>query len=278
MLSELFLKNCRLSTLSVVMFSTILIAIGCKKQAINHPPVANAGADKTVILPSNVVNLDASGSTDEDNDIRFYLWKWIAGPSSLNFLNGDGGSIFPRLVGLVEGTYEFELTVTDAAGLFSKDTVAVFVTLPSGVAHVVDLTFDLNSSCTIGDDIEGYYWFDQQIFTLSATATKDFDGHPGEIHAQIMQARNFHEPTHVENPTLQVWDMMYENLIELSFKKSHNFFNIPAQATPYTDTVTVESGIGKFAAIAKSTLLNCSYTYDLATKKGAIWLQGTLYY
>ena len=33
----------------------------------NHPPVAKAGADQTITLPTNTVNLDGSASTDPDH-------------------------------------------------------------------------------------------------------------------------------------------------------------------------------------------------------------------
>jgi len=41
----------------------------------NQPPIANAGADQTITLPTNIVNLDGSASTDPDNKrIRGMQW------------------------------------------------------------------------------------------------------------------------------------------------------------------------------------------------------------
>jgi len=99
----------------------------------NHPPAANAGVDQTIIFPTNTINLDGSGSTDPDNNISSYLWTKISGPSSLTISNANVAQT--QVTNLIDGTYLFELKVTDAAGLFSKDTMQVTVnaqpTVPS---------------------------------------------------------------------------------------------------------------------------------------------------
>ena len=91
----------------------------------NHPPVACAGADRTITLPTDTVTLDGSCSTDSDNNITSYLWTKIGGPASLTIANAN---VVTTLVSnLTEGIYQFELKVIDAGGLFSKDTVQVTV-------------------------------------------------------------------------------------------------------------------------------------------------------
>ena len=91
----------------------------------NHPPVANAGADQSIMLPVNSVNLDGSASSDPDNNIASYSWMKISGPSSFNVSNVSTPQT--QVKNLVQGVYGFELKVTDAGGLFSKDTVQVIV-------------------------------------------------------------------------------------------------------------------------------------------------------
>lgn len=93
--------------------------------APNRPPVARAGQDQTITLPVNNVLLDASGSTDPDNNIIGYAWRNIAGPPSSLF--SDPVAIKPDVSNLVDGIYKYELTVTDALGLFSTDTVQITV-------------------------------------------------------------------------------------------------------------------------------------------------------
>ena len=91
----------------------------------NHPPIANAGADQTIILPTSTINLDGSASTDPDNNIATYAWTKISGPSSLNVVNTN--VVQTQVTNLVQGVCQFELKVTDAGGLFSKDTMRVTV-------------------------------------------------------------------------------------------------------------------------------------------------------
>lgn len=91
----------------------------------NHPPVANAGADQTITFPTNTINLDGSGSTDPDNNIVSYQWTKISGPSTFNISNAN--AVQTQVTNLVQGIYQFELKVTDAGGLFDKDTVQLIV-------------------------------------------------------------------------------------------------------------------------------------------------------
>jgi len=95
----------------------------------SHPPTANAGADTTITLPANTINLDGTRSTDPDNNISSYLWTKISGPSSFSITNHN--VVQTQVTNLVEGVYQFELNVTDAGGLFSKDTMQVTVNAQS---------------------------------------------------------------------------------------------------------------------------------------------------
>jgi hypothetical protein len=91
----------------------------------NHPPIANAGTDQTITLPTNTLNLDGSGTTDPENNITSYAWTKISGPSSFNITNAN--AVQTAITNLVQGIYQFELKVTDAGLLFSKDTIQVTV-------------------------------------------------------------------------------------------------------------------------------------------------------
>lgn len=46
----------------------------------NTPPKANAGGDKTVVLPVSAIVLNGSSSWD---DLAIVKWKWIREPNSL---------------------------------------------------------------------------------------------------------------------------------------------------------------------------------------------------
>jgi hypothetical protein len=119
----------------------------------NHPPIANAGVDQTITLPTNSVTLDGSGSSDPDNNILSYAWKKISGPSSLNIVNAS--AVQTQVTSFAQGTYMFELNVTDAGGLFSNDTMQVIVNpatstnLPPIAKAGNDTTIQTNqTSCT----------------------------------------------------------------------------------------------------------------------------------
>jgi hypothetical protein len=96
---------------------------------VNQPPVADAGAEQTVTLPADSATLDGSKSIDPDNNITAYSWTKIAGPQPGTIANANVAQT--RIKGLVQGVYELELTVTDAGGLFAKDTVKVTVAASS---------------------------------------------------------------------------------------------------------------------------------------------------
>jgi len=91
----------------------------------NRPPVANAGSDQTITLPTNSVTVDGRSSTDSDNNIASYWWSKISGPSLFNIVNAIAAQT--QVNNLIEGVYQFELKVTDAGGFFSKDTVRINV-------------------------------------------------------------------------------------------------------------------------------------------------------
>ena len=91
----------------------------------NRPPVANAGPDQIITLPTNTVTVNGTASTDPDNNIINYLWTKISGPSFFTINNASG--VQTQVTNLILGTYQFELIVTDATGLFDKDTAQVTV-------------------------------------------------------------------------------------------------------------------------------------------------------
>ncbi|MEP7109789.1 MAG: hypothetical protein ABI760_17470, partial [Ferruginibacter sp.] len=101
---------------------------------VNAAPVANAGSDKIITLPTNTTSLTGSG-TDADGTISSYAWLKISGPSSGTIASPNSAST--ALNNLVQGTYQYQLTVTDNRGATGKDTVQVIVNA-SGAAFVIN--------------------------------------------------------------------------------------------------------------------------------------------
>jgi hypothetical protein len=95
--------------------------------AANLPPVADAGPDKTIALPTNNVTLNGRG-TDADGTIKEYLWSQLTGPSSAEIVSPN--KPVTLINGMVGGNYAFELTVTDNLGATGKDTVIISVAEP----------------------------------------------------------------------------------------------------------------------------------------------------
>ncbi|HSC52246.1 MAG TPA: PKD domain-containing protein [Phnomibacter sp.] len=94
----------------------------------NFPPVARAGADVVLNLPTNSTSLVGSGSTDPENGALTYKWSKIAGPGVFNIANTNTANT--TLSNLIAGTYRFELLVTDNYAIESRDTVQVNVVNP----------------------------------------------------------------------------------------------------------------------------------------------------
>lgn len=90
---------------------------------VNSPPVANAGADKTISLPTNSVTLSGS-ATDSDGTIASYSWSKISGSTAVFSSTSTSTT---TISSLVAGSYTFRLTVKDNRGATDTDDVIVTV-------------------------------------------------------------------------------------------------------------------------------------------------------
>jgi cytoskeletal protein CcmA (bactofilin family) len=128
--------------------------------ASNIAPTANAGADKTINLPVNTTTLNGSG-TDSDGTISSYAWTKLSGPAAGTILSPASGT--SSVTGLVEGVYEFVLTVKDNVGATGKDTIRVNVTAApnqspvadAGMDQSIDLPVNFTTLYGIGIDPDG---------------------------------------------------------------------------------------------------------------------------
>ena len=102
----------------------IKVSVNAAAPVVNHVPIANAGSNKEITLPVSEVVFSGSGE-DVDGDALIYLWKKKSGPGSFNIVSATNAST--EVGNLIEGTYEFELTVTDSKGLSATDLVKVVV-------------------------------------------------------------------------------------------------------------------------------------------------------
>src|ERR1019366_6689621 len=79
---------------------------------INTPPVANAGANRTV-SPGAVVTLNGSGSSDADGDPLTYSWTMITRPAGSTAVLLAPTSVTPVFTVDVPGSYSIQLIVND---------------------------------------------------------------------------------------------------------------------------------------------------------------------
>jgi hypothetical protein len=102
-------------------------------------PLANAGADQSITLPTSSLTLNGSGS-DPGGAINAHAWTQVSGPDTTS-LYGAGAA---RLTAssLVAGTYVFRLTVTDNSGLTATDDVTVTVNAAAGSPPVANAGAD----------------------------------------------------------------------------------------------------------------------------------------
>lgn len=105
-------------------YNTMQITVNPAIPPINTPPVANAGADTTLVLPTNSKTLNGSG-TDADGTISSYLWRQISGPNTGTF--GSTSNKNSTFSGLIAGTYVLTLRVTDNSGDTAVDNVQIRV-------------------------------------------------------------------------------------------------------------------------------------------------------
>jgi hypothetical protein len=96
----------------------------------NKPPVANAGPDQTISLPTSTVTLDGTKSYDPDGTIAGYSWYQLSGKGGVTITNSNSAT--PQVVGLQAGTYTFVLVVTDNDGATAQAQVTITVDASSG--------------------------------------------------------------------------------------------------------------------------------------------------
>jgi hypothetical protein len=138
--------------------------------APNQPPVANAGTNRTLTLPTGQTSmdvlLDGSASTDPDGTVTAYTWSGTPKPADVQ----------KPTVTLSAGSYTFTLVVTDNSGAVSQpSTVTITVNPPSNQPPVanpgtnrtvsipygqtnVKVTLDGSASTDPDGTIAGYTW------------------------------------------------------------------------------------------------------------------------
>lgn len=71
----------------------LVVFLSCKKETScegcrenNKPPIAVAGPDQVITLPTDSILLNGASSNDADGYITSYYWKKISGPAFFSIL------------------------------------------------------------------------------------------------------------------------------------------------------------------------------------------------
>ncbi len=103
----------------------------------NVAPVAYAGTDKFLTLPTNSAKLYGSGK-DSDGTIVSYKWTQYSGPSPAVISYSTTATA--TVSGLIAGYYYFKLTVTDDDGSIHSDKVLVRVSSGTISMNIIENT------------------------------------------------------------------------------------------------------------------------------------------
>ncbi|NOZ87843.1 MAG: hypothetical protein GXP49_16595 [Deltaproteobacteria bacterium] len=115
----------------------------------NHPPKADAGDDRIVNIMAETA-LDATGSTDQDNDALTYLWTQVRGSEvALSSLVDPAPTFTPVEVGV----YTFELVVDDGHSASVPDEVTIVANDPDAGDYVPVAKAGDDMDVIVGDSV-----------------------------------------------------------------------------------------------------------------------------
>jgi hypothetical protein len=129
---------------------------------VNQPPVVQLPNDISLVLPTNSTTLDASKSYDFDGTVVSYSWTQVSGPSTATI--SSPSSATTSVSNLVEGTYVFQVKITDDKGASSTGQIRVLEQSTYGA--------DLAPICKAGDDFTSA----NSTVYLSGAGSYDPDG------------------------------------------------------------------------------------------------------
>jgi hypothetical protein len=224
------------------------------------PPVANAGADKIISLPSSSSDFTAS-ATDSDGQISSYQWTKISGPSAT--LSNTSSKTLSVSNATTTGTYTFRVTVKDNANLQDTDDVVLTVSSSAGkppVAYAgIDKSITLPSSSASftasGTDSDGQ--------VVSYTWTK-ISGPAATLLNATTRTVSIRNATTAGTYTFRVTVKDNNNLVDtddvtLTVKST--------TATPTNQPPIVDAGVKKYITLPSNT---ASFTATASDPDGSI--------
>jgi len=96
-----------------------------RKNAAITTLTADAGVNQNVTLPTSSITLSGSGSTPTGTTVTSYNWTRVSGPNTPTIVSPTSATT--SVTGLVQGTYVFQLQVTNSASNTATDQVSIIV-------------------------------------------------------------------------------------------------------------------------------------------------------
>lgn len=247
--------------------------------APNTPPVANAGNNITITLPTNTTTLNGSG-TDANGTITGYAWTRTGGTGT-TFTIANPNSASTGLSNLSVGTHIFRLTVTDNNGATDTDDVTVTVNAAANVPPVAEAgnnititlptnTTTLNGSGTDANGtITGYAWT-----RIGGTGTTFTIGNPNSASTGLS---NLSQGTHIfrltvtdnngatdtDDVTVTVNASAPANIAPIANAGNNVSLNLPANSTPVSGSASTDPD-GTIAGYAWSFVSGPTASYNIA--------------
>lgn len=153
-----------------ILAGLVTLLTGCgggdssSSSAINHPPTANAGANQSVLVNTEVA-LDGSTSKDPDGDTLTYSWRMVSKPSTSTTSLVNPSTVKPKLVVDQAGDYVLGLIVRDGKLSSTTDTVIIKATANPTNNHAPRAQAGADKTANLGQTIQ-----------LDGSASSDVDG------------------------------------------------------------------------------------------------------
>jgi hypothetical protein len=140
-------------------------------------PVANAGDDRTITLPSSSTTLNGSAS-DPGGSITSWLWTQVSGPNTATISTPNASST--SVSGLVAGTYVFRLRATDNDSNQDTDDVSVNVIGATSWEFYLnaggDVYTHLGKTWEKDKQLEPHAYLDQAYNSYATGSTSTYSG------------------------------------------------------------------------------------------------------
>jgi len=245
------------NTSGVTATATVTVTVNAAPVVVT--PVANAGANITITLPISTATLDGSGSSNPGGGTLTYAWTQTSGPATSDITSSD--AMTTVVTGLVQGTYTYQLTVTNSSGVSATATVTVTVDAAVTVTPVPpvanagsNITVNMPASSvqlngTASYDAVGtivsYDWVQVSgsgsiTITNSNTATPNIDGlSPGTYTFELTVTNNAGE-TSTSQVTVTVTNQVTSPLIANAGQDT--VISLPASTATLNGTASSDQG------------------------------------